>query len=176
MGRTVTEEQIRLIYRDTIDPLYGYVSRTCGGDRALAEDITQENWLRAVREWRENGLPRRPIAWLMAVARNLMLNEFRRRPPLPLESISPDDIASALPDDLTNQTSEISAVVTRALRQLPARQGKLLEAFHFERRSVAQIAATFGISERAVEGRLRRARENLRREIEAVVQAAGGIG
>lgn len=175
MGRTVTEEQIRLIYRDTIDPLYGYVSRTCGGDRALAEDITQETWLRAVREWKESGVPRRPIAWLMTVARNLMLNEFRRRPPLPLESVSPDEYLDSVPDELSNQSAEISAIVTRALRQLPARQGKLLEAFHFERRSVAQIAAAFGISERAVEGRLRRARENLRREIEAVVQAAGGI-
>jgi DNA-directed RNA polymerase specialized sigma24 family protein len=33
----------------------------------------------------------------------------------------------------------------------------------------------FGLSERAVEGRLRRARERLRREIEAVMKTQGGI-
>ena len=54
-------------------------------------------------------------------------------------------------------------------------QGRLLlEAFHFERRSTAQIAGAFELSERAVEGRLRRARQNLRRELEAALDAAGG--
>ena len=51
----VSEQQIRTIYRETIDRLYGYVSRHCDGDRALAEDVTQETWLRAVREWRREG-------------------------------------------------------------------------------------------------------------------------
>ena len=176
MNPPVTEEQIRQIYRDTIDPLYGYVSRTCGGDRALAEDITQETWLRAVREWREHGAPDRPIAWLMTVARNLLLNEFRKRPPISLDSVSPDDVIDAAENGLTSESTEVAAVVAQALRQLPSRQGRLLEAFHFERLSVAQIAKAFGLSERAVEGRLRRARQNLRKEIEAALQAAGGIG
>lgn len=64
----VTEEQIRRVYRDTIDPLYGYVSRRCGGERPFAEDITQETWLRAVREWRVKGMPDQPLAWLHTVA------------------------------------------------------------------------------------------------------------
>lgn len=38
------------MYRQTIRPLYAYVSRRCGGDRALAEDVVQETWLRAVDE------------------------------------------------------------------------------------------------------------------------------
>lgn len=176
MHEVVTKEQIRRIYRDTIDPLYGFVSRTCGGDRALAEDITQEAWLRAVRDWPEHGIPDRPIAWLTTVARNLLLNEFRRRPPVPIDSIAADDVLDAADDGLTSESREVAAIVNRALGQLPARQGRLLAAFHYERWSVSQIAAAFGISERAVEGRLRRARQNLRREIEAALSAAGGTG
>ena len=52
MARRPTEDDIRHLYRDTIDDLYGFVSRRSGGDRALAEDVTQETWLRAVKAWR----------------------------------------------------------------------------------------------------------------------------
>lgn len=44
------DDRILAAYRETIEPLYRYVSRMCGGDRQLAEDVTQEAWLRAVRE------------------------------------------------------------------------------------------------------------------------------
>jgi DNA-directed RNA polymerase specialized sigma24 family protein len=95
MRQVISEDQIRAVYRETIDTLYGYVSRRCGADRALAEDVTQETWLRAVREWTRRGLPERPIAWLTTVARNLLHNEFRRRPSLPLESIGPREVLEA---------------------------------------------------------------------------------
>jgi DNA-directed RNA polymerase specialized sigma24 family protein len=49
----------------------------------------------------------------------------------------------------------------------------LLKAFHYDERAVAEIASSAGLSERAVEGRLRRARQNLRREIEAELTADG---
>ena len=64
MSERITEDQLRHIYADTIDTLYGYTSRRCGGQRELAEDVTQEVWLRAVRDWRRTGPPDNPMAWL----------------------------------------------------------------------------------------------------------------
>ena len=52
MPERITEARLRQIYGETIDVLYGYASRRCGGQRELAEDVTQEVWLRAVRDWR----------------------------------------------------------------------------------------------------------------------------
>jgi RNA polymerase sigma-70 factor (ECF subfamily) len=173
MRQPVTEDQIRGVYTDTIDLLYGYVSRRCGGDRALAEDVTQETWLRAVREWRRQGLPNQPAAWLTTVARNLLLNEFRRAVPLPLNALTPDEILAAADDGGASESVVVAAVVNDALGRLPSRQRSLLEAFHYERRSVSQIAEAFRLSSRAVEGRLRRARHNLRKQIEAALKAAG---
>lgn len=171
----MTEKELRAIYSDTVDRLYVYVSRRCGGDRALAEDVTQETWLRAVREWRGSGPPKRPIAWLTTVARNLVLNEFRRRRPVSLETVTPGQVLAATENGLGDDSAEIAILVGRALAQLPSRQSRLLEAFHYERRSVASIAEAHGVSERAIEGRLRRARQNLRRELEAALQAMGGV-
>lgn len=171
----MTEKQLLTIYDDTVEPLYVFVSRRCGGDRQLAEDVTQDAWLRAVREWRRKGPPDRPIAWLTTVARNLLLNELRRRRPLSLENVTAAEVLAATENGLGDESAEISALVSRALARLPKRQSRLLEAFHYERLSVARIAEANDVSERAIEGRLRRARQNLRRELEAAMRAVGGF-
>ena len=168
------DDEILAVYRETIDALYGYVSRCSGSDRALAEDVTQEAWLRAVRDWRRKGTPDRPLAWLTTVARNLLASHYRRRRSAPLDSVSPGELLKALDDGRATRSAEMAAVVCRALARLPAAQAEILEAFHFEERQVSEIAARSGLSERAVEGRLRRAREKLRRELESVMAFAGG--
>ena len=157
------EDEIRRIYHATIDELYGFVSRRCDVDRDLAEDVTQETWLRAVRTWHAEGLPDRPLAWLTTVARNLLANHFRRHPLEPLD----DTIAESIAVDEREDAGQRTTLLTRALARLPIPQVRLLEAFHFERQRVADIAATHGLSERAVEGRLRRARQQLRHQIES---------
>lgn len=169
-----TEAEISAIYRDTVVALYGFVSRRCGGERQVAEDITQEAWLRAVREWRRTGLPDVPLAWLTTVSRNLLLNQVRRRAPLPIDVVAPEIILAALERDATDDSAEVAAAVTDALTRIPPEEAQLLEAFHFERLRVARLAEVMGITERAVEGRLRRARERLRRELEPLLPSIEG--
>ena len=166
------DERILAIYRHTIDALYRYVSRNCGGDRTLAEDVTQETWLRAVREWRKKGPPDQPIGWLTTVARNLLVSYFRRHRPAQLD-VSAAELLAALDDGRARESTQLSAVVCHALARIPSAQAQLLEAFHFEDRRMSQIAETLGLSERAVEGRLRRARQTLRRELESILRVKG---
>jgi RNA polymerase sigma-70 factor (ECF subfamily) len=164
------EGRILAVYRETLGPLYRYVSRNSCGDRALAEDVTQEAWLRAVREWRKKGPPDEPLAWLTTVARNLLASYFRRKRPLPLDVVSPADVLAAFDNGRAAESAELTTVVCHALARIPAGQAALLEAFHFDDRRMSQIAEASGISERAVEGRLRRARERLRRELESMLK------
>jgi RNA polymerase sigma-70 factor (ECF subfamily) len=175
MPDRVTEVQLRQIYGDTIAALYGYASRRCGGRRELAQDVTQEAWLRAVREWRRTGAPRNPLAWLTVVARNLILNHFRRREVIPIDSVSPAEVLAAVEENAVSESADIAALVARALERIPEAEARLVEAFHYDRYNVAQLATSYGVSERAIEGRLRRARARLRREIELTLQAEGGI-
>ncbi len=175
MPEPVSEAQLRRIYNDTIDTLYGFASRRCGGQRELAEDVTQEAWLRAVREWPRTGLPKVPLAWLSTVVRNLLLNHFRRRESIPLEAMSPAEVLAAVDDDKVADSTAIAAAVSRALTRVPAAEATLLEAFHYDRSKVSQLATRYGISERAVEGRLRRARQRLRQELEITLKGEGGM-
>jgi RNA polymerase sigma-70 factor (ECF subfamily) len=174
MPQPPTEADIAAIYRETVVALYGFVSRRCGGERQLAEDITQETWLRAVGDWRRTGLPTVPLAWLTTVSRNLLLNHFRRRAPLPIDAVPPQEILDAMERDAVGDSTLIAIAVTDALTRLPPEEAQLLEAFHFERLRVARLAEVLGITERAVEGRLRRARERLRRELEPILPTIEG--
>jgi RNA polymerase sigma factor (sigma-70 family) len=171
MARRPSEDDIRRIYRETVDDLFRFVSRRCHGDRELAEDITQETWLRAVKSWAAGGLPDRPLAWLCTVSARLLSNHRRRPAPQRLD----DGTGDTVPAPPAEPAAERDSMLMRALARLPALQARLLHAFHFERRPVAELAATLGITERGVEGRLRRARQQLRREIESDAAAPGDV-
>ncbi len=175
MDERITEEQLRQIYRDTIDALYRFTSHRCGGERELAEDVTQEVWLRAVRDWRRTGAPANPLAWLLTVARNLILNHLRRRPAVSIDAVSPAEVLASVEDNRVSESADVAAVVAQALSRLPEAEARLLETFHYDRLKMSQLAEAYGISERAVEGRLRRARERLRRELEITLKAHGGL-
>jgi RNA polymerase sigma-70 factor (ECF subfamily) len=46
---------------------------------ALAEDVVQEAFCRALQVWRARGVPENPSAWLMATAKNRALDVLRRQ-------------------------------------------------------------------------------------------------
>jgi RNA polymerase sigma-70 factor (ECF subfamily) len=171
MPRSATEDDISRIYEETMDDLYGFISRRCDGRRDLAEDVTQETWLRAIRVWRADGLPERPLAWLTTVGARLLIDHYRRAR---ADELNADEV-DAIEDDRSarDDPPDSQSMVRRALGRLPSAQHRLLRAFHFDRQPVAEIASSSGLSERAVEGRLRRAREKLRHEIESDLEREG---
>lgn len=173
MSRTLPEDELIFVYRRTVRPLYAFVSKRVGGDRDLAEDIVQETWMRALDAWQRRGLPEEPLAWLRRVARNVLISHFRRVRPLPVDPATID-----LRDDRFSPDSpEAAALVGWGLARLRRAQVELIEEFHFEGRSVAEIASDRGVSERAVEGRLRRARAALRKKLQRVLrQPAAATG
>jgi RNA polymerase sigma-70 factor (ECF subfamily) len=175
MPDRITEAELERIYDDTIGELYGYTSRRCGGQRELAEDVTQETWVRALRHWRQHGVPGNPIGWLTTVARNLLASHYRRRENVPLDLISAAQVFAAVEANTVSDSAEVATLVSQALGRIPDAEARLLETFHYDRLKMSQLAEVYGISERAVEGRLRRARERLRRELEIALKTHRGF-
>ncbi len=165
----LTEAELIGIYREHAKPLYVFVSRRVGGDRSLAEDIVQDTWLRAVAAWRR-GTPDQPLAWLMRVARNLLISHFRRRRP---QLVDPTELNLA-DERLSPETPWAASLVSWGLARLRRRQAELLEAFYLDGKSTREIATEYGLSERAVEGRLRRARHNLRKRLAPYCRPGAG--
>jgi RNA polymerase sigma-70 factor (ECF subfamily) len=154
-----TEAEIVEIYQRTIRPLYGYVSRRVGGNTALAEDLVQETWMRALDAWPSRGMPDEPLAWLIRVAHNTLVSHFRRVRPESVDVTQIDVEAPAFVPDSPGS----SVLVSWALSRMRRGQAELLEAFYFDGKSVREIARERSMSERGVEGRLRRARLKLKK-------------
>ena len=130
------------------------------GDEADAVEACQDTFVRAHR-----ALPRfKPRArfstWLHRIALNLCRDRLRRRRrTVPLDGL---DLAcgQATPDESVIRDADL-AKLDRALASLPARLREPLILTCLDGRSHAECAAILKCSERAVEGRLYRARQKL---------------
>lgn len=165
----MNQERVLAAYRASVEPLYAWVARRVGGDRALAEDVVQETWLRAVASWRRSGPPDDALAWLSTVAANLLRSHFARRRPDVVDRRALD----LAREDFEPDGPDAAAALQWGLARLRAGQARLLSAFHLDGRSVADLAREHGSSERAIEGRLRRARLALRRHLAPHLENSG---
>jgi RNA polymerase sigma-70 factor (ECF subfamily) len=161
--KKLTEDQFIAAYQSSIENLYSFVHHKTKGNRQLTQDIIQETYLRALQAWRQKGLPQSPDAWLIKVARNLFVSHLRKTGPEILTGNSTE--GTTQPVDLTK--IEQIQFTRRALSKIRKGYARLIEAFHFQGRKISEIARSEGISERAVEGRLRRARMAIRDLIES---------
>jgi RNA polymerase sigma factor (sigma-70 family) len=128
----------------------GYLARRTG-DTAVAEELAQETFYRATRAflgWRGGS----PAAWLLAIARNVLVDHMRRRGRelVPLSDQLLDQVES---EDVTSE--EISA----ALSSLSVKQRRLLELIYLEGYSHAEVAAMAGMSAGAIKTAVWRARQ-----------------
>lgn len=101
-------------------------------------------------------------AWLTALARNAALNRARTLPTEPTASLSFDTPASGPTPEETLLQQEQHALLERALQRLSAKDRMLFYRKYYYRQSTAQIACELSMTERAVEGRLYRLRQQLR--------------
>ncbi len=163
MVRVDLESTLLATFRATLPDLYAFVARRVGGERALAEDLVQETWLRAVDTWRKRGAPREPIAWLKTTARHLLLNHLRTQSRRPTVALDRDPLAGDPTGAANVWSSDDAARVQWGLARLGSGDAELIEAFHLEGHSTRELAQQRGLSERAIEGRLHRARAKLRR-------------
>ena len=123
------------------------------GNRADAEDVMQEVFLRLVKARPSFGSGAHAKAWLLRVAANCASDLFRlpwRKREEPLE------------EDVSAPEEPREGSVTQAVLSLPARYRVPIHLYYYEEYSVAEIAGIMGKSEGTVKSWLFRARALLR--------------
>lgn len=138
----------------------------------LAEDVVQETLLKAMRDWPYHGVPENPAAWLHRVAKNLAIDQLRRRS-RGVELLKEN--AALLRSEWTLSTTVTEAfsgpvIADDALRMLfacchptiPPEQQVALALRTLCGFSVPEIARAFVTNEEAINKRLYRAREAFR--------------
>jgi RNA polymerase sigma-70 factor, ECF subfamily len=164
-------------------PLLSYFVRMVR-DQALAEDLTQEVFLR-VYQARERYQPEaRFTTWLYRIATNLALNAIRDRRCEPLAFAAPENddgqpamlerVADARPTaEQQMLESDRERAIREAIESLPERQRAAVILHKYQEVDYRQIAEALRVSESAVKSLLFRAYESLRVRLEPLMQ--GGM-
>ena len=132
------------------------------GSRAGAEDIAQEAFLRAYRDWERVGSYEHQAAWVRRVAANLATSGLRRRL---VEARALTRLAlrwEPAVDPLAAEDAEFWA----AVRALPRRQAQAVALYYFQDLSVQQTASALGCTEGTVKAHLAKARRTLARHLQ----------
>jgi RNA polymerase sigma-70 factor (ECF subfamily) len=144
-------------------PLVNLAYRFCR-DRARAEEMAQEAFLRAYRglnSWRKDAAF---STWLFVVATNLYRSELRRIPAtVPLDQVAEPRDSRAIDGGLEDR--DRSRTVRRAVLALPPKYREALILFYFHEMDVAAAAQSLGLPEGTVKARLSRGREILRAKL-----------
>jgi RNA polymerase sigma-70 factor (ECF subfamily) len=132
------------------------------GDKAEAEDVAQEAFLRVWRQapkWRPGEA--RFDTWLHRVSLNLCYDRLRRR-----REISTDDAPEVVDDgpapDRGLEAEDTGRRVGQALAKLPDRQREAVVLCHYQELGNIEAAAVMGVTVEALESLLSRGRRSLR--------------
>jgi len=146
-------------YRDHLATVYGYLYRLAGGDRSLAEDLTQDTFVALTRELRKGRPECADVRWLLTVARSRFVDHVRRQTrfdrKLRLVGGGLDDGAASVEPDRTE--------VLHSLDSVDAIHRVVLMMRYVDGLAVHEIAQTIGRSVTATHSLLARARDQVRR-------------
>ena len=152
------EEQYDKIYR------YCYFRL---GNRQAAEDITQETFLRFLESKTYANIGK-SLQYLYTTARNLCIDEYRRR--LLQQKYIQEPVSEEVAEDwedreLPQETLILTMAVREALKVLPETDQELLLLRYANEVPVAVIARLFGSSRFAVYRKIENALERLRKTL-----------
>jgi RNA polymerase sigma-70 factor (ECF subfamily) len=133
------------------------------GNRATAEDLFQETWMRVLEKGHLYDGKSRFVTWLLTIAHNVAIDHLRRKSPASLDEMREDDDAAPfeIPDarpspfDQTAANEE-SARLEAALQQLPAIFREVLTLRIHEQMKLEEIAKLIHIPLATVKTRLYR--------------------
>lgn len=155
-------------------PLLHFILRYVGQE-SEAIDLAQETFVRVYQHRHKYRTGGKFSTWLFTIASNLSCNFVRwqkRHPNIPLESGEEEGLTLkerlAGPESTPSEQSVINeraAIIKREIQALPHDLRTAILLFEYESMSYAEIAVVLGCTPKAVETRLYRAREILRKAL-----------
>jgi RNA polymerase sigma factor (sigma-70 family) len=150
-------------------------------DRNEAEDILQDVFYELIETYRMMKPVEHVTAWLFRVARNRMVDLFRRKKPNSLNTpVSAETDADTLEDLLPSSDAGPEAAYARnllldaldeALEELPAAQREVFVAHELMGQSFKDISAETGLSINTLLSRKRYAVLHLRQRLQAIYES-----
>jgi RNA polymerase sigma-70 factor (ECF subfamily) len=134
-------------------------SRLC--DRDLAEDAAQEAFFVAFRNISKLKKERHFSRWVAGICRNIAIDMAKARA---RDKLVPIQDCESLSNN-KNKEADIVEIVRSIVAELPVKMKEIIFLRYYNQMSYQQIANMLGISQEAVNGRLRRARKIVARQL-----------
>ena len=164
-----------LLMRRHLGRLFNFIARQTG-NRAVAEDLAQEVFLRVVERAGDFKHEARFTTWLYTIARNQCIDHLRKaqlRKHPSLDDGGPDSDRAPLRDRLENQSvgssgervamdAEVKGRILAGLAALPEEQREVFLLREVSNLPFQEIATVTGVPENTVKSRMRYALERLR--------------
>ncbi len=152
-------------------PIHALVWRKVG-DFHIAEEITQDTFLKAYQRLATLKKPQRFASWLYVIAANHCSTWLRKKRlrTQSLEETSSAQLEKATYSGYVIEENERTAVETRreAVKKLLAKlqesERTVITLYYFGEMSSVEISAFLGVSENTIRSRLRRAQQRLKKE------------
>lgn len=153
------------------DRLFSYIMQLIG-NRSLADDVFQETFVKAIVTIRQGNYTASGKfgAWLMRIARNLIIDHFRQEKAEGVVSTDDGEVDILNRKELSDCTIEDDIIdlqirddVRSLVRQLPQQQRQVLVMRFYKGLSFKEIADLTNVSINTALGRMRYAILNLRR-------------
>jgi RNA polymerase sigma-70 factor, ECF subfamily len=141
------------------------------GSRLVAEELAQETFLVAYRDWDRISRLDNPRAWVRKVAinqRRLFLRAYLRQQTKERE-------AAARDEEDRIKLADDHAGVWQAVRTLPPLQAQVIALHYYEDYSVAQVAAALGKAPGTIKAQLHHGRRKLARLLGAEIDRRSSL-
>lgn len=171
IDRAVNNDQtaITQLYNMTKDNVY-YTIKTMISDEDTAQDLTQDTFLKAMKNLGQLNEPAAFKGWIKKIARNMTIDILRKRKVISFSQMvsSDSDEAIEFEDDRQENLPEVvidrketTRLIGEILGTLSPEQRVVTELFYYENLSVKEIAEELGVSENTVKSRLKYARNKI---------------
>lgn len=156
-----TEEAFLKLYDDLAEPLFRHCYFRVSS-RELAEDLTQEAFLRMWNYLAAGNTVDNPKALLYRIAGNLIIDYYRRKKEVSLDVLAEDgfDPAGDDADSILDQAEGQKAL--KLLESLEPQYREILTLRYVSDLSITEIAEVVGQSENAVSVRIHRGIQKLK--------------
>lgn len=159
------ENQFLEAYEDYSDAIFRHCYFRLS-DRAKAQSVTQETFLRAW-EYLESGKEVKNLrALLYKIANNLIIDRYRAKKPLSVEALSEEGFAFSIDDRDKLQDSIAGKEILSVLNELDDLYREAMVLRYVDDLSVQEISEVLGETENAISVRLHRGLKKLKALLE----------
>ena len=159
------EDAFRAWYEAALPRVFRYVFHRCGRDRALAEELTQETFVAAIRSSRRFSGGGDAVNWVIGIARHRLADHYRR---LERQERGVVNLMSGAHIDAVMPWNDPDDELAAAVAALPAMQRAAIVLRYQDDLSVREVARLIRRTEKAVESLLSRGRDTLRQSYKGI--------